>query len=224
MCIRDSIIGGQWADRGAWPWHILFRYKERYFCGGSLINNRWVVTAAHCIAYVFSMAFFSLTNLPFIASCQTKVNGCWFQFQSYSVVLSVNFWVTSVFVMTSSKMRHECPNESNTVVLRCVHAEVYGHHHYCMYDWEEFSALIRSRALSSITCLEYFLIRSTTALDSLPTSVCWSWSVLSRILTPFYRSVCLRRMSAWTTSKFASPPALDGQVIQVSSILVYVSF
>jgi len=51
------IVGGQWASRGAWPWQILLRFSGRNWCGGSLINNRWVVTAAHCIEYVSAIVF-----------------------------------------------------------------------------------------------------------------------------------------------------------------------
>ncbi|XP_049866162.1 transmembrane protease serine 9 [Pectinophora gossypiella] len=44
------IIGGRPAPPGKWPWQVavLNRFKEA-FCGGTLINLRWVVTAAHCV-------------------------------------------------------------------------------------------------------------------------------------------------------------------------------
>jgi len=44
------VIGGQNAQHGAWPWQALLLYNGRSFCGGSLINRQWVVTAAHCVA------------------------------------------------------------------------------------------------------------------------------------------------------------------------------
>ncbi|CAH1105846.1 unnamed protein product [Psylliodes chrysocephalus] len=44
------IIGGIEARRYKWPWHvaILNQYRE-VFCGGTLISQRWVLTANHCI-------------------------------------------------------------------------------------------------------------------------------------------------------------------------------
>lgn len=48
------IYGGENADIDEYPWLALLEYKnhrdERKFsCGGSLVNNRYVLTAAHCV-------------------------------------------------------------------------------------------------------------------------------------------------------------------------------
>ncbi|XP_054877304.1 serine protease 27-like [Poeciliopsis prolifica] len=45
---RSRIIGGQDAQLGEWPWQVYFATADS-FCGGSLISNEWVLTAAHCI-------------------------------------------------------------------------------------------------------------------------------------------------------------------------------
>lgn len=48
------IIGGQQASPGEWPWQVALinaggdPYWDQ-FCGGSLIDARWVLTAAHCV-------------------------------------------------------------------------------------------------------------------------------------------------------------------------------
>ncbi|RWS03604.1 hypothetical protein B4U79_01915 [Dinothrombium tinctorium] len=48
--IGKRIIGGQRAKSGAFPFNVaLFDNETGYFCGGSLINNIWVITAAHCL-------------------------------------------------------------------------------------------------------------------------------------------------------------------------------
>uniref|UniRef100_UPI00398ED252 coagulation factor IX-like n=1 Tax=Pristiophorus japonicus TaxID=55135 RepID=UPI00398ED252 len=47
--IQKRIIGGDLCKRGLCPWQVLIRNEDDYgFCGGTLINSRWVVTAAHC--------------------------------------------------------------------------------------------------------------------------------------------------------------------------------
>ncbi|GBL72282.1 Proclotting enzyme [Araneus ventricosus] len=46
---NTRIVGGNDADRKAWPWMVaLLNNKNKFFCGGSLINNQYVITAAHC--------------------------------------------------------------------------------------------------------------------------------------------------------------------------------
>ena len=43
------IVGGSEADAHSWPWQVSLQSNSRHFCGGSLINNQWIVTAAHCV-------------------------------------------------------------------------------------------------------------------------------------------------------------------------------
>lgn len=43
------VIAGQNAVRGSWPWQILMLFNGSPGCGGAIISNRWIVTAAHCI-------------------------------------------------------------------------------------------------------------------------------------------------------------------------------
>uniref|UniRef100_UPI00398E5E17 chymotrypsin-like protease CTRL-1 n=1 Tax=Pristiophorus japonicus TaxID=55135 RepID=UPI00398E5E17 len=45
----SRIVNGQYAKPGSWPWQVSLQDSYgRHFCGGSLINQNWVVTAAHC--------------------------------------------------------------------------------------------------------------------------------------------------------------------------------
>merc|ERR1711970_1633330 len=45
----SRIVNGEVAVPHSWPWQVSLQdYTGFHFCGGSLINENWVVTAAHC--------------------------------------------------------------------------------------------------------------------------------------------------------------------------------
>jgi trypsin len=47
---EQPIIGGVEAQVGAWPGTVALYKGNSQVCGGALIADRWVVTAAHCVA------------------------------------------------------------------------------------------------------------------------------------------------------------------------------
>ncbi|XP_023238610.1 chymotrypsin-like elastase family member 2A [Centruroides sculpturatus] len=54
------IVGGSSSSPGDWPWQIQisgqFRHKTK--CGGTIINENWILTAAHCLEDVSTPEFY----------------------------------------------------------------------------------------------------------------------------------------------------------------------
>lgn len=45
----NSIINGKDAPMDAWPWQVAIFVQNSKICGGTILSEHWVVTAAHCI-------------------------------------------------------------------------------------------------------------------------------------------------------------------------------
>ena len=61
---EDRIVGGFEAEEHQWPWIVALFIDDMWFCGGALITDDFVLTAAHCaeeyvlryfIKYVFNL-------------------------------------------------------------------------------------------------------------------------------------------------------------------------
>lgn len=48
----DRIVGGMETQQNSWPFQISFQsiniFPSGHFCGGTIINNQWAISAAHC--------------------------------------------------------------------------------------------------------------------------------------------------------------------------------
>eukprot|EP00095_Tigriopus_kingsejongensis_P010773 maker-scaffold1742_size29367-snap-gene-0.3 protein:Tk10773 transcript:maker-scaffold1742_size29367-snap-gene-0.3-mRNA-1 annotation:"tripsin " len=51
---QTRIVGGQATEVNEYPWQVMLNYTQdnKFFCGGSLISEDWVLTAAHCLVGV----------------------------------------------------------------------------------------------------------------------------------------------------------------------------
>merc|ERR1711874_278563 len=45
---KDRIVGGFEAQENQWPWQVALFIDNAWFCGGSIISENYVMTAAHC--------------------------------------------------------------------------------------------------------------------------------------------------------------------------------
>ncbi|XP_043287409.1 uncharacterized protein [Venturia canescens] len=45
---QARIVGGGSSETGSWPWQVALYKEGEYQCGGALIRDRWILSAAHC--------------------------------------------------------------------------------------------------------------------------------------------------------------------------------
>jgi len=46
---KDRIVGGEEATPNQWPWQVALFVDDSWFCGGSILSENYILTAAHCI-------------------------------------------------------------------------------------------------------------------------------------------------------------------------------
>lgn len=63
----NRVVGGEDSTDAQWPWIVSILKNGSHHCAGSLLTNRWVVTAAHCFRrYVESALLLTLQDAGFL--------------------------------------------------------------------------------------------------------------------------------------------------------------
>lgn len=55
--IAPRIVGGQVVTPHLYPWMVAILSNGRMHCGGSLINDRYILTAGHCLNWLVTIEF-----------------------------------------------------------------------------------------------------------------------------------------------------------------------
>ena len=64
-----TIVGGEAAGEGEFPWLASFQWPHsNHMCGSAIISDRWILTAGHCVEK-YELLISSIIPLPQYFAC-----------------------------------------------------------------------------------------------------------------------------------------------------------
>lgn len=45
----ERVVGGEFSYPGYWPWLVMINKDGKFHCGGVILDETWIMTAAHCV-------------------------------------------------------------------------------------------------------------------------------------------------------------------------------
>uniref|UniRef100_A0A0K8VIH4 CLIP domain-containing serine protease n=2 Tax=Bactrocera latifrons TaxID=174628 RepID=A0A0K8VIH4_BACLA len=157
VTISNKIYGGSDADLYEFPWMVLLEYNRRSGglstnCAGSLINNRYVLTAAHCVKGAIEKQIGQLVGVRLGEYDTTKQTDC----NGYSCAPKA-IRVGIEEIIPHNQYRDNAANKENDIALIRLDQDI------------RFSDSIRPICLPSAVAQE----RSAPASDTLYTVAGW---------------------------------------------------
>lgn len=76
---EPKIVGGKVAAKNAYPWQVSFGVSwiadpyAAHFCGGTILSDKWIVSAAHCLVGVYTRA---PNYETWLSACMTDSANC----------------------------------------------------------------------------------------------------------------------------------------------------
>lgn len=73
--IQSRIVGGSSAVEKQFPYHVSLRFKRNHvhFCGGAIISEQFILTAAHCLVMSREYPFYGVVNITHATDIGTRL-------------------------------------------------------------------------------------------------------------------------------------------------------